>query len=210
MEKKKINLISFLLLCLVAIAIGNGLIAGIKGWVSSAENGSGIEHHKVKTIPAQVSLEPDSNVKYPSSFKDNNGKITSYSIESITANVENEGLGYTIVIPSLLLTAFIFLVIAIYKFIRLIRDITKGNIFIKQNYKRLKWVSWALAIMFLYDTIKTNLEYNTIETVLSIPGYQIEPLRLHWNILWVALVFALFAQIFALGIKMKEEQELTI
>ncbi len=209
MEKKKINLISFLLLCIVVIAFGNAVVVGIRSGISSTENNSDLEQCDSKRIPVKVRLKTANGGEYLSTFN-NNGKVIPYSIDTITTYVENNDWKYVVIVPSLLLLAFCFLLIAIYKFICFIRDITKGNIFIKQNYKRLKWVSWAMALLFLYDTVKAYMEYNVIENIVSIPNYQLESLKLHWNVLWVALVFALFAQVFALGIKMKEEQELTI
>lgn len=45
---------------------------------------------------------------------------------------------------------------------------------------------------------------------VSFPGYQVADFEFEYSMFFFALLFGLFAEIFALGVKMKEEQDLTV
>ena len=45
---------------------------------------------------------------------------------------------------------------------------------------------------------------------VSFPGYQVAGFEFEYSTFFLALLFGLFAEIFALGVKLKEEQDLTV
>lgn len=96
-------------------------------------------------------------------------------------------------------------------FIRTITSINKSNIFSWKNVSRLRWLGGLLILSFISSFISAFVSYRVMIDSFSLQGY-----RLHIfdfiSILTLVLgiVSYIVAEIFAIGLKMKEEQELTI
>lgn len=108
--------------------------------------------------------------------------------------------------------AFLFLLIAIFLTIKFLQNCNKGQYFISQNTKYIRVISY-LAIAYglisygtqwiIFKSLNHNLEeYSLIDVEAA--------LEFNWNYLIVSLFLVLIAQAFTEGIKLKEEQALTI
>ncbi len=109
--------------------------------------------------------------------------------------------------------AFIVLVTAcIVFFIRLIIAINRSDIFSWKNVYRLYKIGGCLIAIFALELISVLWTNHQVEHLLSIPGYEIHTMdSLSFTTLILGGGCALvFGEIFAIGLRLKEEQELTI
>ena len=94
--------------------------------------------------------------------------------------------------------------------IRLLISISRREVFIPANVLRLRWFAYTSASLKILTTIGEWLTGNAAMNQISIPGYKIIS-YVGYSPDWVAIILPiLFAEIFAIGVKMKEEQDLTI
>ncbi len=85
-------------------------------------------------------------------------------------------------------------------FIKFILNINRNKVFIKENIRYLRWIGWGYLTCSAYAVINTIiLQSHVWENLLDQAGY---------------FIFAIFgfiiAEVFSIGIKLREEQELTI
>ena len=113
-----------------------------------------------------------------------------------------------------MLSAFIDVlssILAVILFIKLIISINKSQIFDWRNVRRLRWLGGLLMLSFICSVIPVCTAFCELSGVFEIPGYS---LTLYNAISSLTLVLGLMSlivgEIFAIGLRMKEEQELTI
>lgn len=96
-------------------------------------------------------------------------------------------------------------------FIRLIRNINRSQIFEWANVRNLKRLGIAFIVLFAVNAIFGFLNYHSILQQVKIQGYEIDwSSALQTSNLVIGLASLLVAEIFAIGLRLKEEQELTI
>lgn len=116
---------------------------------------------------------------------------------------------WVIFLALLLLPIFPLLIWGIVNFIKLLFSVFRHEIFTRKNARKLRifvyTTNGALALVFLFDW----LMYRIVASQTIIPGYSIGSYEfaISWSDMF--LMF-LFTEIFALGVKLQEEQELTI
>lgn len=91
-------------------------------------------------------------------------------------------------------------------FIRFILNVNRDKIFVKQNVSLLRWAGGALIYMSIFTLpslfINQRVEYGAID---------ISSAFLHESLpIILGFVFLIIAEVFVIGIKLREEQELTI
>ena len=110
----------------------------------------------------------------------------------------------SIISPFIVLTAVII-------FILLIVSINKSDIFNWRNVYRLRWLGGMLIFSFICSVVPMCITSNLLSNVFAVKGYT---LNLSEFISITNLVLGLSAlivgEVFAIGLRMKEEQELTI
>ena len=91
-------------------------------------------------------------------------------------------------------------------FIRFILNVNREKIFVKQNVSLLRWAGGALIYMSIFTIpsllINQKAEYGAIDISSA---FQHESLRII-----LGFLFLIIAEVFVIGIKLREEQELTI
>jgi len=100
--------------------------------------------------------------------------------------------------------AFIFL---LFYFILTIKS---GEIFDKGNERTLRWMAVIFFIMFACDLAYSLLFISLVKSAIALENYSIEWERPYLFPLVLGFTFLLFAQIFAMGRKMKEDQEFMV
>ena len=103
------------------------------------------------------------------------------------------------------------LIKAVLQFIKFIRNINRSDIFCWANVKLLRKLGTSLLITFATTLTSTYMHTWQLSQVLKIPGYSYNWLNpfSHSSLLLGVLAFVI-AEVFAIGLKMKEEQDLTI
>ena len=183
------------------------------GWNDAAreiDETSGIEPHKV-----EVNLKSVVDYAFPDTLQMISDKKIPYQISTLIMKLEDPG-AYEIVSRAIaLVMAPVILGLLIWgaiSFVRFIHDVQRQRIFISQNVRRLRVISWLLFVFVIMQNLTAMLDYYflLIGNNVSVPGYAIADFHFQYEAFFVGLFFALFAEIFAMGVKMKEEQDLTV
>ncbi|WP_455674499.1 DUF2975 domain-containing protein [Phocaeicola sp.] len=97
-----------------------------------------------------------------------------------------------------------------YNLVRMLISISRREVFTHKNVWRLRWFAYTTtSVEFLISITDTIIGHAAIKQI-SLPGYDIispAGYSAEWTYI---LVIVLFAEIFAAGVKIKEEQDLTI
>lgn len=100
---------------------------------------------------------------------------------------------------------------AVVLFIQLVIAINRSDIFNWRNVRRLRWLGILLIVAFSCSLFSEYLLLKNLREVLSIPGYELtfsEASRI--TNLVLGLCSLIVGEVFAIGLKLKEEQDLTI
>ena len=62
----------------------------------------------------------------------------------------------------------------------------------------------------IIKTLAQYINYDIATHSIQLSGYQVESVQIPWSMFLSALLLAIFAEIYAQAIKLKEEQDLTI
>lgn len=126
-----------------------------------------------------------------------------------------EAFGY--IEPSASLIAMTFGLVALllfalygtYCLIRTIISVTRGDVFTHLNVRRMRFFVYSLMLLGAGYEVWRWLSYVEASQRLVLTGYEVvyEGLQFDWL---PYVLLALFTELFAAGVKMKEEQDLTI
>lgn len=101
------------------------------------------------------------------------------------------------------------LIAGIYCLIRLFISISKRDVFTDKNVMRMRVFTYSFVGLSILFSLAKWLDYIEVVRQITLPGYEIR--SLHPPVDWVLLVvIVLFTEIFAFGVKIKKEQDLTI
>lgn len=95
-------------------------------------------------------------------------------------------------------------------FVKLMLSINKSDIFEWKNVRRLRWLGGFLIAVFICTALPELMSYWGIKEVFGMEHYMVAPLALQLTDLLLGLGCLIVAETFAIGLKMKEEQDLTI
>lgn len=105
----------------------------------------------------------------------------------------------------------ISIIVAVIYFILLIISINKMTIFDWANVKRLRRIGYALLIFSFCSYIPQFINYFSVLDSMTFQNYILSPtIETNVSDLFLGLGSLIVAEIFAIGLKMKEEQDLTI
>ena len=105
--------------------------------------------------------------------------------------------------------AVLAILAGIYCLIRVLISISKRNVFTHDNVVRMRVFTYSLLAYSILNALMEWLNYVEVVKQVSLPGYEIKDFSMSAD--WISLVvLVLFTEIFAVGVKMKEEQDLTI
>ncbi len=224
--KKKLNFLCALVLLVVLLVIfktgydfGAGIYAGIKLVKDNKElvkenkkKGNPIlaiqegDFHLVNLIPTKAMILPDSIVN----TKTGKNVPVVYSQMIIqTDKKENNANKWISGIFGFI--GMISVIVALVYFIQVIVSINKSIIFDWKNVKHLRIMGYALLVSFFCVAIPPLMDMYAVKQSISLDKYIINPTFLE-NIkdLFLALGCFIVAETFAIGLKLKEEQDLTI
>ncbi len=106
----------------------------------------------------------------------------------------------SLLITLLALVCVFLLIRSFIAFVRFILNVNRDKVFVLENVPLLRWTGWGLLIPIVIFSVYDLLENNPAEKIYSTSMDD--------------LIFGLFclimAEVFAIGLKLKEEQDLTI
>lgn len=175
------------------------------GW-GAAERCATFNH----AIPCFIEVKPVAETQdslYNTALKQQVPYVTS-QVETWT---QLPGWNFSLMILMILMSiaAFSYL-FGFYCLIRLLISTTRRQVFTKKNVFRIRLFAYSqaasLALLGLYDWMITHYAMQQ----LQFPGYEITgggEVEVNWTLIMITI---LLAEIFAAGVKIKEEQDLTV
>ena len=131
-----------------------------------------------------------------------------YTVESITIeNVTPPTWSWILMVLSVPFT--LFFLFGIYCVGRLIVSVLRGSIFTKRNVSRMRYFVYSLLVFGILMELHQWILYQSVAPQITLEGYEVASYSLTGA--WFGyIMLALFTEIFAVGVKLKEEQDLTI
>ncbi|MDO4164316.1 MAG: DUF2975 domain-containing protein [Bacteroides sp.] len=182
-----------------------------RGFMDGMNEGASFEDYRyavtlnLKQKPGEA-LVPDSALYLPSQTR------VPYEMESADVFVPKEGVPLSaqkIVIVVLFLSSLFFLY-GLYGLIRTVVGVLRrGDVFTRKNIRRMRCFAYGLIVFGFFNELNQWMEYSSMASSVQFAGYEVVPYELKMEWLLV-MMLALFIEIFAVGVKMKEEQDLTI
>lgn len=103
----------------------------------------------------------------------------------------------------------LFVLYGIYCLIRLVIAVLWGSVFTRKNVRRMRIFVYSTLLLGVLFELMSYASYLNVTAHVAIPGYEVAYGGLEYT--WLPyLLLALFTEIFAIGVKLKEEQDLTI
>ena len=217
--KKRLNFITLLIGIAIGIIVMNSegvsllklsFAEGLREGQNSAQEV--IETGKTKNKLMVLYLEPIANNLPSELLNKKNGNIVPASINLTMVKVPmdtEQGLNiYWEFLCSVIYFSGIIMII--FNFIRIIIAVNKSVIFAWANVKRLRRIGIGFFIMFIINAIMIYNQNSLASEILEIENYNIINSSIDGSILFIGMISFLVAEIFAVGLRLREEQELTI
>ena len=197
---KAIKILAVLALVLFVVAeVGDGIRGFRDGW-----NEADLKMH----APFTLKLEAENALVLDTLKNQVDGKLLPYVMD----RAEVDGLkypawfgwGWLLIMPFTLLCFYGF-----YCVVRVILSVSHGEVFTQENVRRMRFFAYSvMAAAFVLELYQWML-YDYMASQVMLEGYRVASYTLEYP-LFCYIMLALFTEIFAVGVKLKEEQDLTI
>lgn len=215
--KRRLNILCLLVMLVFgysvfesAYYISNAFVAGFEAGMDARQ-----DMEKVRQLNnlRSVSLVPDNfKILEDSVYNEKSKTYIPASYEKLVIAVDapiNIWLKFLSMLCRFL--GLVIIPFSVVVFIKLIIAINKSDIFSWKNVRRLRWLGALLIFSFLCDAIPAYISVYELSGVFSIADYSIDWSSLVSKLtLVLGFVSLIVGELFAIGLKMKEEQELTI
>jgi len=195
--------------------IGQNLMKGINPFIEGYQQGidAGTKGAKLKGYiafdvkPVKFSIYPDTI------YNKKDGSLTPCRSKVLEMVPEQPIESTTFLVSSGLISLLICImgIMMIIKFIKLINTINKSVIFDQKNINRLRFIGAGFIIFFIVNGIMEYIYVQLLRDTFDFEYYKISGSSIiHTLSLVIGLISFLIAEVFAIGLRLKEEQELTI
>ena len=230
--QKKINLLSTLLV--IAIVLGALSTCSTRsfreGWQEGAEEGYNAGRFGDKSdafkagaangAAAREKLEYRSVIlhlvpkQFPGYYENvlntKTGETEPMSLMDVQVRLNSESRASKWIHGILLGVGIVSILAFIFLLFYFILTIKSGDIFVKGNERTLRWMAVVFFALFVCDLAYSLLTYSLVKSAIALENYSIEWEKPSVFPLILGFTFLLFAQIFAMGRKMKEDQEFMV
>ncbi|MGN0311096.1 MAG: DUF2975 domain-containing protein [Bacteroides sp.] len=219
--KRRLNILCVLVILTLSYSVLEtcyylliGFRAGIEMAVDEKTHLGEVEKIKnLKTIhllPDVISMEGGELLR-DSVYNARSGTYEPAAFATLCVSVPAESRWTNFWVGILTIIQLICLIKATLFFIRLIVDINRSLIFCWKNVSRLRRLGILLLVSFGCNFLSEYLNLQVMQEVFELPGYAISMREaLSVTIPVLGLCALIVAEVFAIGLKMKEEQDLTI
>ncbi len=213
MEKKRITIICIIIYLLIGVVFIRAGYSSYKGSRIPKKDRTEEEKkmdNELHMFSMDLSITPTEWKEYPHSVTNIKGEYPiNYRINEVEARI-NTSKTYLLITGLLILPLFALMLYAIFGFVSFIRNIKRGNIFTRSTVTKMRMIAFAFLLIAVFQNVYKFSNYLMAKDQFQLTGYNVSMPKIALSYIWVFLVFILFAEIFALGTRMKEEQELTI
>ena len=160
-----------------------------------------------------LTLAPVVNYTMPDELVNKkNGKILPMRIYHAMVKVPVERKNILNLIGVFLGSIFIIsgFIMMVFNFLKIIIAVNKSVIFEWINVKRLRRMGIGFVLVFVASLISAFIQNNTIIKLVEFENYKIINPSYDGGILFLGIIAFFVAEIFAVGLRLREEQELTI
>lgn len=192
----------------VGMGIKTGLQRGFNEEVSLQEKKEIANLQLVYLMPENF----DGDILNDSVFNEKSGEYVSASFGQLAVSVDTKPSVLSRIVTILLVIAdYVAIIWALVLFVRLIIAINRSDIFNWKNVRRLRRLGVMLIVSFGCALSIALLSLYNVKEVFAMSGYSLtmgEMVQITSLVLGLSALIV--AEVFAIGLKMKEEQELTI
>lgn len=193
----------------ISIVVQSG-IAGYKAGIESVKRGEDLKvpnYKMICTLPSNLLAKPGS----VTNLKDSSQVAIMPIVSLVEVPKESNSAMLGALNSILCLLAAIIGLFSVIQFYKLIRNINRGDIFSWKNVKFLRKLGWALIVMFICSFGIILLGNYEAAQVVTLNGCKYSNTFAFSEPTFILGAIALLvAEVFAVGLKMKEEQDLTI
>lgn len=208
--KKRMVLI-YILLCF-ALGLQFGFSGGRairdfeRGWNSVGSNNDAQEY-----VMLDVYLKPDTaHMPTDSLYNKKSNTWMPAQIRSASVGIADEGMPWVSGLAKGIVKIILFVVLMVL-FFKLMIEVGLSRVFVWKNVKLLRLIGLILILVSVMDYIEFKYAVESFRAMIEIPGYIVSGNRLfNFMNLILGLAAFLIAEVFAIGLKLKEEQDLTI
>lgn len=216
--KKRLNVLCVLILLvlsysvfeslyMIGVAAKSGIELGKHTKMDHAQKIAHIQHMKI------IAVMSDYPVAFTDSIlNDKTGEYVPAMYNRLIVSVKTGSSSWQMIVAMGMAYLQIFVTIfAVVLFVRLIMAINRSDIFSWKNVRRLRKIGISMIICFLCSAIPVWIASYQLSGVFAIKGYSsnLSELISITNLV-LGMVALIIGEVFAIGLKMKEEQELTI
>ena len=178
--------------------------AGMEAGREKAENPA-----SVMMVPVKAKVIPQNLAGEATLQLSDETKTVPYSIAEVKCEVR-PGWAVTLALTFGSIFVLIVSIYAIYCLIRLLIRIAKRDVFSRRNVWWIRWFAYGNAGLYLLVMLFEWLLERDAMSQLSIPGYQVVGIEHTVYDFSSFFVIVLLAEVYAVAVKIKEEQDLTI
>jgi len=151
------------------------------------------------------------HIKYDKIRNAKQNKDDDYILTNGLVFLDRGSIALQMIMVLLNFVSYFFYVWSVIYFFRFIRNINKNIIFDRRNIIQLRKLGWGFVIVFFTALAASYLDYYDMTNYFSLSYAEIKPYHPFASTeIFIGLTALLFAEVFSIGIKMREEQELTI
>lgn len=219
--KKRLNILCLLVIAVLGYSVFDSIYQLSELFVSSLEKNFSqeinesdkqIELQKIRNMQPVAVLPNDFPLFSDSILNEKTGEYVPMIYSQMIVSVKSEpNLRQMIAakVASFVYLAAIFF--AIYVFVRLIISMNKSVIFDWKNVRRLRMLGISLIVCFVCEVITIYITSLALSDVFSVKGYSLHLSELTTiTNLVLGLTALIVGEVFAIGLRIKEEHELTI
>ena len=221
--KRRLNILCIIVVLVLGYSVletGYYFIVGVKAGVEAGtENAVSAENKKelinmkyISLLPEHLSKVGNNGLFQDSVYNEKSGEYVPVSFNSMMVSVDTKSATMEQAAFSLLnLLHMAICIWAIVLFVRLVISINKSDIFNWKNVRRLRLLGTTLIISCCTALLPAYLTFRSVEKVFSVRGYELDLSDMvNTTTLVLGISTLIVAEVFAIGLKMKEEQDLTI
>ena len=210
--KRRLNILCVIVLLVLGYSVlettyyvGLGIKTGIAKGIDSKIDAKAKEEISNVQVVQLVPKDLGGDILIDSVYNEKSGKYVPAAYGQMIVSVNTQPSVLSRVISLLILIVnYVAIIWAVVLFIRLIVSINKSDIF-----------NWRLGVLLIIGFVCTFLlaflSFHNVEKVFSVTGYSLSMADMvHITSLVLGISALIVAEVFAIGLKMKEEQDLTI
>lgn len=200
---KKIRILALLVIVVFVaeVIMSNGTADFRRGWNSAGNS------RELKFSTVDISIKAEKNIAVDSLFN----SVIQQNVPCRMSSLETE-IQPSFINKLILMLAFPLVLFALYGFycmIRVVISVSRGKVFTRENVNRMHLFVYSIILLGICMETYEYLLHKDAVSQIQFGGYELTSYALTFS--WFSyLILALFTEIFAVGVKMKEEQDLTI